>query len=357
LLNNNDKIINIGDRSVGQAEPCFIIAEAGSNHDRDIDQALGLIDVAAEAGADAVKFQVFSADKIAADTKSSIASLDQDKFGSYAKSLYELYKTMELPPDWLPKLKKHADKCGIMFAATPFDEEAVDQLNELNVPFFKIASFEIVHLPLIRYVASKGKPLILSTGMATMEEIDEAVEAVKKEHNDQYALLHCGIEYPPKMEDIHLAAMEAMRGRFACTIGYSDHTLGVTVPVAAVARGATIIEKHFTLDKALPGPDHSFALSPTELKSMVVAIRDVEKAIGRSEKQPVEREQIYLSRGRRSLFAKVDIEAGTVITKEMISILRPGIGLMPKYLDRVIGKKARSRIVQAEPITWETISE
>lgn len=340
---------------IGDDASCFIIAEAGSNHGRDLDQALKLIEIAAEAGADSVKFQLFSADKLAVDTEDDITSLNQDKFGVYGETLYDLYKKMELPREWLPELKTYAEKCGIMFSATPFDEEAVDVLEEIEIPFYKIASFEMVHIPLIKYVAGKGKPIILSTGMATMEEIGDAVRAIKDSGNEQYALLHCSIEYPPRMEDVNLAAIDAIDKEFSCPVGYSDHTLGITVPVAAVARGAKIIEKHFTLDITLNGPDHSFALSPSELKEMVAAIRDTEAAVGVPVKKPAEAEMIYLKRGRRSLFATASIKQGDIITKESISVLRPGSGLMPKYLDEVVGRKAKVDIIKNDPITWDKV--
>jgi pseudaminic acid synthase len=345
----------IGKQTIGKDSPCFVIAEAGSNHNRDYNLALKLIEAAADARADAVKFQVFSADKIAANTTDIIASLNGDKFSKYGKTLYDLYKNLELPRKWLPKLKKHAEDCGIMFSATPFDEEAVDELETIKIEFYKIASFELVHIPLISYAARTQKPIIVSTGMATLDDISDAVKAITKTGNNNYALLHCGIEYPPRMEDIHLAAMDKMHEVFSCPVGYSDHSLGLTVPIAAVARGAKIIEKHFTLDKTLNGPDHKFALSPKELKDMVTAIRETELAIGKSDKMPVQAELIYLKRGRRSLFAKCEIKKGEVITKDMISILRPASGIMPKYFDEIIGKKVKSTIPKNEPITWELI--
>lgn len=352
-----DAKIKIGNRSIGQGEPCFIIAEAGSNHDQKYEQAVKLIETAVDAGADAVKFQVFTAGKIAAATKDRTSSLKNDKFESFGENLHELYKKLEMPRQWLPGLQKVAAERGIIFSATPFDESAIDEMKDLNVPFYKIASFELVHLPLIKYAARTGKPVILSTGMATLDEIDEAVATLANAGCKEYALLHCGIEYPPRMEDIHLAAMETMRQRYKCPIGYSDHTLGITVPIAAIARGATIIEKHFTVNKDLPGPDHKFALSPEELKAMVFAIRDTEKAVGRPDKKPVEREMIYLQRGRRSLFAAVDIKKSETITNNKLAILRPGIGLLPKYLEEVIGTKAKADIMANEPLTWEKLEK
>lgn len=350
------KSFEIAGKKIGGDAPCFIIAEAGSNHDRNFDQALLLIDVAADAGADAVKFQIFSADKIAARTTSSIASLAGDQFGEYGKDLHELYKKVELPTEWLPHLKKYADEKGILFTATPFHEEAVDLLEKINVPFYKIASFELVHLPLIRYAAKTGKPIILSTGMATMEEIDEAITALKEAGNEKYAFLHCSIGYPPPMKHINLAAMDTMRNHLECPIGYSDHTLGITIPIAAVARGAKIYEKHYTCDKALTGPDHHFALDPDELKIMVKAIRDTERAIGSAQKAPTQSELLHLKRGRRSVFARRAISTGEILSDDMIAILRPGIGLKPKYMRDIIGRKAVRDIMAHEPLQLDFFS-
>lgn len=348
--------IKVAGRSIGNDSPCFIIAEAGSNHDRKLDQALQLIDVATEAGADAVKFQTFSADRIAARTTSSAVNLDGDDFRPYGETLHELYKKAEMPDEWHEKLMEYAQSHGLLFMSTPFDEVAVDRLDDLGVEAFKIASFEIVHLPLLKHVASKGKPIIISTGMAPISDIEEAVDIVEGEGNKQIALLHCGIGYPPKMKDIHLAAMDSMKATFpGYPIGYSDHTLGITVPTAAVARGAKVIEKHFTVDKSLDGPDHRFALGPDELKQMVQAIRDTEEAIGHARKTTAPDEKVYYRRGRRSLFASRDIAMGTSISAEMISVLRPGIGLHPRYLPIIIGRKAQRDIRASEPITWEDV--
>lgn len=353
---NNNMFFQIKGKKIGKNTPCFIIAEAGSNHDRNFNKAIKLIEVAASAGTDAVKFQLFSADKIAAKTKNKIASLKDDKFGKYGTTLHDFYNKLELPLEWLPKLKKYADRCKIIFSATPFDEDAVDILEKIGVYFYKIASFEIVHLPLIKYAANKKKPIIISTGMANIEEIDDAIRTIKTTGNKQYALLHCGVEYPLRMEDVNLAAMETIYNKFLCPIGYSDHTLGITVPIAAVARGAKIIEKHFTLDRKLSGPDHKFALSPRELKSMVIAIHDAEMAIGTPEKKAVKNELIHLKRGRRSLYANQVIEKGERISEKMLSILRPNIGLKPKYIYEIVGKRAKKHIKANESITWDKIN-
>lgn len=349
--NKNPDKIRIGNKYIGIGQPCFIIAEAGSNHDQNLKQAKKLIDVAVVAGADAVKFQTFAADKIAAKTKDKIASID---FAG-AKSLFELYKKVELPTEWQQELFDYAQKKGIIFLSTAFDEEAVDQLDEIGVPAFKVASFELNHIPLLKHIARKNKPIILSTGLAYIGEIEEALNAITEEGNEQIAILHCGIDYPLKMSNVNLAAMDTIRQVFLFPVGYSDHTMGIAIPIAAVARGAQIIEKHFTLDRNLPGPDHQFALEPGELRSMVKGIKDTEEALGTRLKEPTEAEEIYRHRGRRSIFAKVDIPKGTVINQEMLIILRPCIGLLPKYVDIVVGRSARRDIAAQEPITWEDI--
>lgn len=343
--------ITIAGRKVGQRYPCLIIAEAGSNHDRKLSQAHQLIDIAAEAGADAVKFQSFTAPKIAAMTQDPVAQIN---FGG-AQSLYELYRKIELPAEWQAELKEHASARGLIFLSTPFDTDAVDRLDRLGIPAFKIASFELVDLPFLRYVARKGKPMILSTGMANLGEIEEALAVVREEGLKEVALLHCAINYPAKFENLNLSAMKTMARAFQVPVGYSDHTLGISIPIAAVALGACILEKHFTIDRSLPGPDHGFALEPQELKAMVRGIRETEAAIGSPIKQVAPDELDHRKRGRRSLFARETIYAGSVITQEMIAILRPGVGIAPKYLDLVIGRKAQVTIEKDEPITWEKI--
>lgn len=346
--------IVIGDRKVGPGHPCFIIAEAGSNHDGKLEQALALIDVAANAGADAVKFQLFSAEKIAARTQDQIATL-KDEFGEFGENLFEFYRKLELPVQWLGQLKEYADDKGIVFLTTPFDEDAADQLAQIEVPAIKIASFEMVHLPLLQHVARLHRPVIVSTGMGDLADIEDVLDTLYAEGNDQVILLHCGISYPMPFAQVHLAAMDTMRQAFGVPVGYSDHTTGITVPIAAVARGACMIEKHYTLDNSLSGPDHTFAVGPTDLKEMVKAIRDTEAAIGSPLKRLSPSEAVHYERGRRSLFATVDIHENQVIEKSMLAVLRPGIGLAPRFIDIVAGRQARKAIKAHEPITWEVI--
>ena len=291
--------ILIDKRKVGEGHPCYIIAEAGSNHDGKLEQAKQLIDIAADAGADAVKFQVFSADRIAAPTNHPIAQID---FAG-AKNLNELYSRHEMPISWCPILKDYAENKDILFLCTPFDEEATNALDAIGMAAFKIASFEMVHHPLLQHVAKKGKPIILSTGLATLGEIEEALAAIRMISLVPVILLHCGINYPLAFESVNLRAMLTMKTAFEVPVGYSDHTAGIVVPCAAVALGASIIEKHFTISRKLDGPDHPFAIEPDELKAMVKGIRDVESCLGSFKKIPAQDEQIHVIRGKRNLFA------------------------------------------------------
>jgi len=330
--------IKIGDQLIGDKEPCFIIAEAGSNHNGSLEQAKKLIDVAVEAGADAVKFQIFKAEELSAD-----------------KEIQRMLKKFELRRDWIAELSEHAKRKNIMFLATPFDMEAVDLLDEINVPAFKIASGDLTDLPLIKYIAEKGKPIILSVGLGSLEEIREALDVIYSTGNRNVALLHCVVSYPTKPEDANLNVIKTLKREFRVPVGFSDHTMEISVPIGAVALGADIIEKHFTLDRKLEGPDHPYALEPEELKIMVKGIRDVEKALGSGIKNIVGSEKQGLVEGRRSIFAKVNIPKGTTITRDMLSILRPAIGIEPKYIDEIIGKKAKRNINAHESITWDKI--
>lgn len=341
------KKVRIGEKLIGEGEPTFVIAEAGSNHDRKIKQAKKLIDVAAEAGADAVKFQIFSAEKMVAKT-----SLDIDRIGE--KTVYEILKNIEFSCEWLQELYEYARKKDIVFLSSTFDREGVDLLDETGVPAFKIASGEINNFPLLKYTAEKGKPLIVSTGMSTIGDVEEAISVIQATGNEAIILLHCVASYPTPIEDVNLRSMLTLQRTFQFPVGFSDHTLDTVAPLVAVAMGAVMIEKHFTINKKLPGPDHFYSLEPQELKTMVKNIRVVEKMMGSPIKQPIkaELEDLYC---RRSIFAKVDIPAGVTITEDMLTILRPSIGLEPKYISVVIGRKARIDIKRFEPITWNKI--
>jgi len=346
--------INVGKRLIGPGHACYVIAEAGTNHNGKLETALALVDCAADAGADAVKFQTFKADALVAPTDHPIAELS-DKFGRFGATVHEMFRKVEMPLDWLPRLYARARERGIDFLSTPFDEGSVDVLDELGVRAFKIASYEVVHLPLLRHAARKKKPILLSTGMANLGEIEEAITAIRGEGNDQIALFHCAIGYPVDFRDIHLAAMDTMRASFGIPVGFSDHSLGVAVPFAVAARGGNLLEKHFTLDSKQHGPDHEFAIEPNALKDMVSGMRNVEAAIGRPEKTVQPSEALHYTRGRRSLFAVVDIPAGQTITKDMLAVLRPGVGLKPKYLGVVAGRPARRAIRAFQPLSWDDV--
>jgi sialic acid synthase SpsE len=341
----------LGNKWIGGGAPCFVIAEAGSNHDGSYARAIELIDVAADAGVDAVKFQLFSADRIAADTRHPLAAIE---FAG-ARSLYELYGMHETPAVWLPGLFEHARARGIVFLCTPFDEDSADLLESAGIEAYKIASFEIVHLPLLRHVAARGRPILLSTGMSTLGEIEEALAGIRCMGEAPVALLHCGIGYPLPFDAVNLRAMRTMDTAFGLPTGYSDHTPGIEVALAVAALGGAVVEKHFTLNRNLPGPDHSFALEPDELAAMVVGIRRVEAALGVSRKAAAPVESEHLVRGRRSIFAAEDIPAGGVIEHRMISVLRPGAGLAPREIPNVIGRIARRDIRRHEPLTWDDV--
>jgi N-acetylneuraminate synthase/N,N'-diacetyllegionaminate synthase len=327
--------LRIGNRVIGPNSPCFIIAEIGMNHNGDVELAKKTIDAAADAGADAVKFQMFTAEKLVTKDAVTYGAVK----GHLPKYQQEMYKKYELTKEQYDELKRHADRRGVVFFASVWDEENADLLEQVGGEVFKVGSADITHLPMLDHIARKQKPIILSTGMSTMDEIREAVDAIKK-HHAKLALLHCISSYPAKAEDAHLRSMQTLGKEFGCPVGFSDHTPGVVVDVTAVALGAKIIEKHFTIDKQLPGVDHHLSLDPKELREMVDAIRLVESTLGRSEKHVTAAEQETRRMARRSVIAKVDIPAGTVITKDMLVVKRPGTGLAPKLLHSLIGKKS-----------------
>jgi len=348
---NTGNAFQLGPKMVGQGHPCLIIAEVGSNHNGDLEQAKTLINVASDAGADAVKFQAYRADKIAAQTKHPMAKYE---FGD-SKNLHELYQAHEMPQEWLPELKSHSESLGLIFLCSPFDEDSADALHAIGTVGYKVASFEMTHHPFLRHLAKLGSPLLISTGLANMGEIEESLEVVRSTSDVPVALFHCGSQYPLDYGDVNLRAIDTMKHALGVPVGYSDHTLGITVPVAAVSRGAHLIEKHYTLSRQMTGPDHGFALEPGELTQMITMIRQVEAALGSSTKSPSEGELIQKKRVRRSVFAKVDIRKDTVIEEDMLAILRPGVGLEPKYRDVVVGHRATRDIEAHEPFTWDMI--
>jgi N,N'-diacetyllegionaminate synthase len=346
--------IEIGGRRVGSCCPCFIVAEAGVNHNGNLEVAVQLVDEAAKAGVDAVKFQTFKADRLV--TKTAVKAEYQLEVTGDDESQYEMLRRLELSADAHRQLMRRCKKRGILFMSTPFDKESADFLAELGVSVFKIASGEITNFPLLNHVANKGKPMIISTGMADLDEVKAAVNTVKESGNRQCVLLHCVSNYPADPEDINLRAMQTMKEIFGVPVGYSDHTLGIEVALAAVALGACVIEKHFTLDKNLTGPDHQASIEPNELASLVKGIRIVEDSLGHGRKEPAASEANTAEVARKSLVAAQDIPADTVLTKELITIKRPGTGLPPSLHSYLIGRTARRFIPAGTPFTLEMIA-
>jgi len=346
------KKIRIGNKLIGEGEPCFIIAEAGVNHNGDVELAKNLIEVAKNAGADAVKFQTFKTEEIVTQNAEKAGYQKETTGEGYQ---YEMINSLELSKKEFGELAEYARKKDIMFLSSPFDSESVDLLYKLNVPAYKVASGEITNFLLLDYIARKGKPIILSTGMSTLGEVEEALNVIRSEGVKDVILLHCVSNYPAKIVEVNLRAMQTLKCAFKLPVGFSDHTLGITVPIAAVALGACVIEKHFTLNRNLPGPDHKASLEPNELKEMVKTIKDVERALGDDIKRPTKEERKIKKVARKSIVAKVNIPKGTIITKWMLAIKRPGTGLMPKYINKVIGKKARSDIKKDEIFSWDTV--
>jgi N-acetylneuraminate synthase len=340
-------------RRVGAGHPCFVIAEAGVNHNGEIDQALRLIDAAAEAGADACKFQTFSADRLV--TRHADKAAYQKETTGAGESQHAMLKRLELSPADHERLLAHATARGLTFLSTPFDPESLDLLVTLGVPAIKIGSGEITNLPLLELAARAGKPIILSTGMSYLGEVERAVRAIQAQGEVPLVLLHCVSSYPARPADVNLRAMATLQQAFGLPVGYSDHTLGIAVTIAAIALGACVIEKHFTLDRTLPGPDHRASLEPAELAAMVRAARDVEAALGDGQKRPTPGEMDTIRVARKSIVSSVEIPAGTTITARMLAIKRPGTGISPAEMDRVIGRVARTSIPADTVVEWEML--
>jgi len=345
-------MVKIADRLIGEDEPCFIIAEAGVNHNGDVNLAKRLIDVAKDAGANAVKFQTFRAEEVV--TRDAEKARYQKEITGAQESQYEMLKRLELSEKEHLELKGYADVRGIMFLSTPYDKLSVDYLSQLGVAAFKISSADITNHPLLSCIAEKQLPIILSTGMSTMGEIEEALEViVNNSGNNQVILLHCNFNYPAKIEDVNLRAMITLKQAFGFPVGYSDHTIGIEIPLAAVALGAVVVEKHFTLDRNLPGPDHPASLEPTELKEMVAKVRDIERALGSPIKRPSGEEIQNREVCRRSIVAATDIPRGAVIAMDMLTAKRPGTGISPKYTGALVGCRAICAIKKGDLITWD----
>ena len=320
--------------------PTYVIAEAGVNHNKDVKKALELCNAAKDAGCDAVKFQTFRAEAV---VTASASKADYQQSTTGAGSQLEMIRALELPWPAFEELHHECKRLGITFLSTAFDDASLDNLDRLGVPIHKIPSGEITNLPFMRHVARCGKPIILSTGMSTLVEIEEALGVLQRAgaSRDRITVLHCNTEYPTPMADVNLRAMLAMRSAFGVAVGYSDHTLGIEVAISAVALGATIVEKHLTLDRTLPGPDHKASVEPSELRAMVMAIRNVEQALGDGVKRPSPSEAKNMPIARRSLVAACHIRTGEVFTDANLAVKRPGTGLSPMRWDEVLGLTAK----------------
>ncbi len=347
-------MLEIAGREVGAGRPVYVVAEMSANHGREFDRAVEILRAARRAGADAVKLQTYTADTLTLNCDREWFRIGEGTVWA-GRTLHDLYGEAYTPWEWQPRLKEIAEGLGLQLFSSPFDPTAVEFLERMEVPAYKVASFEIVDLPLVRRMARTGKPIIMSTGMASLEEIGEAVKAVREEGNEQLALLKCTSAYPAPPEEMNLRAIPFLRETFGVPVGLSDHTLGVAVPVAAVALGAAIVEKHLTLSRQDPGPDSSFSLEPEEFGEMVAAIRTTEAALGRAELAVGEREAA--SRPfRRSLFVVADVRAGEPFTADNVRSIRPGNGLAPKHLEEVLAARAARDIARGTPLSWPLVA-
>lgn len=341
--------MKIGNKIIDYNNPCFVIAEMSANHNGDFDTAVQTIIAAAKAGADAIKVQTYTADTLTIDCDNEYFTIIEGPWKG--QTLYDLYKGASMPWEWQPKLKKIAEEEGLIFFSTPSDNIAVDFLEDMNVPVYKVASFEIHNIPLIKYIASKGKPIIFSAGIAHLEDLHNARRAVYNEGVNEMAFLKCTSAYPAPLKDMNLATIPHMIKEFEYdVIGLSDHTLGISAAIASVAIGAKIIEKHFILDRNMDSPDASFSMEPSEFKFMVESIREVEEAMGEVRFGPK-----YNKQFSRSLFVVENIKEGELFTKENIRSIRPGYGLHPKYYLDTLGVFASVNISKGSPLQWEHI--
>ena len=343
----------IAGRRIGAGERCFIIAEAGVNHDGDLAEAIRLVDAAARAGADAVKFQTFRADTLV--TADAPLATYQKAGRDAADTQLAMLKALELSETHHRELVRICDARGIVFLSSPFDEQAADLLDSLGVPAFKVASGEITNVPLLVHVARKRKPIILSTGMSTLDEVHSAVAVLRATSDAPLALLHCVSRYPASADEVNLRAMHTMAAEFGVPVGYSDHTIGEAVPLAAVALGACVIEKHLTMDRGRTGPDHRASMEPPEFATLVSNVRSVESALGNGRKEPAASEAEIAAVARKSLVATRDIPEGSVITSQVLACRRPGTGLPPAMQHQVVGRTARTRIAAGTLLTLEML--
>jgi N-acetylneuraminate synthase len=348
------RYVEINSRRIGPGYPTYVVAEMSANHNQDFNQAVKIIEAAKEVGADAIKLQTYTPDTMTIDCDNEHFQIKGTLWDGH--TLYDLYGEAYTPWDWQPRLKEIANEMGLDLFSTAYDDIAVDFLEDMDVPAYKIASFENVDLPLLRRIAQTGRPIIMSTGMATLAEMDEAVRTIREAGSSQLALLKCTSAYPASPEEMNLRTIPHLAEAFSLPVGLSDHTLDIAVPVAAVALGACIIEKHFTLSRAMTGPDSAFSLEPHEFKSMVEAVRAAEKALGTVHYGVSEREagtRVF----RRSLFVVQDMKARERFTAENVRSIRPGCGLHTRHLEQVIGRYASRDIDRGTPLTWDLVGE
>lgn len=346
-------MITIGDKEIHNGKSVFIIAEAGVNHNGDINIAKRLIDEAKIAGVDAIKFQTYKTENLVT-SYADMAQYQKNNIGK-ANSQYNMLKKLEISFDDFILLKAYAEKVGILFLSTPFDIESADFLESIDIKAYKISSGDLTNIPLLEHISTFNKPIILSSGMSTLEDIEDGLNAIYKCGNKSVAVLHCTSNYPATIESVNLKAMDTINNIFGVTTGYSDHTEGITIPIAAASRGAAIIEKHFTLDKNMDGPDHKASLDIKELREMVSEIRKIDKALGNGIKTYTEGEVDTIKAARKSIVAKRNINIGDIIKMEDLDFKRPGNGMMPKYYSTLIGKKASRNICKDEQIAYHMI--
>jgi len=346
--------ISIKGRRVGDGSPAYIIAEMSANHAGSLERAKELIHVAKEAGADCVKIQTYTPDTMTIDCDNKYFHIDKGTWEG--ENLYSLYRKAYTPWEWQAQLRDEAASVGIDFLSTPFDKTSVDFLEDLGVGFYKIASFELVDIPLLEYIASKNKPIIMSTAMGSLEEITEAVEAIYATGNKQLALMKCSSAYPARSDEMNLSTILDMKQRFEVPVGLSDHSMGSFSATTAVALGANLIEKHFCISRAIKNPDSTFSMEPQEFREMVDQVREVEKALGKVT-YGVSKQEESNACFRRSLFVVKDIAAGELFTSENVRSIRPAYGLKPKHYKEVIGKKAAHALKRGTPLSFEDIAE
>lgn len=344
--------MKIRNREIGEGCPAYIIAEMSANHAGSFERAKEIVHAAKEAGADCIKIQTYTADTLTIDCDNQYFHIGNGTWKG--ENLYQLYQKAFTPWEWQADIKAEAEKVGLDFLSTPFDRTSVDFLEDLGVDFYKIASFELVDIPLIEYVASKGKPIIMSTGMGSVADIEDAVEAVKKYGNNDLCLLRCASAYPAISDSMNLKTMVDMRERFGVDVGLSDHSLGSVGAITAVAMGASVIEKHFCISRAIENPDSAFSMEAHEFKQMVEDIRTAEKAKGIVNYGPTKEEESNVI-FRKSIFVTKDIKCGEILTEENIKVIRPGYGMKPKYFTEVLGKTAACDIERGTPLNFELL--